>query len=218
MERLCGQIAAGSIVSPPFVPSPTSPNTLLMVDLLADFETLLETISKTCTGRAKLTGHAQLAIFYTLLIMSVTRSLLVDAYSLRAEYESPSSFHKHDAARINSAFKALVSIFCWSSKNDIMLQDELDSIVDEQFRQAILETRSLAKHNVWAERGYKGSKDFLLSLGSCWYADGVYNGFFVQKFGLDILPCFIPKAAGTANPSSQPGLPNTETLTWVIQT
>src|SRR6187402_1424084 len=111
---------------PPFDPSRSTPNTLVLVDLKDDVEAFLRRFEKVCIGRAKLTGNAQLACFYALLVFGVAKSILIDAYSVKIGYEVPNPWKDEDAIRITCAYKVLVSVFCWSSKSDIMVQNSSD--------------------------------------------------------------------------------------------
>ncbi len=192
MERLCGQIASGDLISPPpFDPTRTTANTLVLVDPREDVETFLRKFERFCSGRAKLTGSAQLACFYALLIFGVAKSMLIDAYSIRDKYEKPSPWNEAEAAKITSAYKSLVSVFCWSSRSDLIIQKEND---DQDPGNQIGKTQALVKSFLWKKRGYKGTKDFLLCLGSCFHPDGCYNGFFIQKFGLEEVPKLTAKS------------------------
>lgn len=233
------------MTSPPFDPLRETPNTLVLVDLKEDFESFLCSFERICAGRAKLTGHAQLACFYALLVMSVTKSMLIDAHSLRDGYEGVSSWNQSDPVKIASAFRVLIGVFCWASKSDVVLQAVHGG--DAEWSLIMHKTRSMVRDDLWPKRGFKGSKEFLLGLGSCWYADRVYNGFFVQRLGLDSLPAFSGKpvttchedsparpvsrngslegssAVGTLNSRSSPSRSSkgasvsAETLTWISQ-
>ncbi len=46
-------------------------------------------------------------------------------------------------------------------------------------------------------------KDFLLGLGSCFFADGAYNGFFMQKFGKERIPRSFAKGVVAVNGNSE---------------
>lgn len=199
-------MASGDMI-PPFDPSSSTPNTLVLVDLKDDIESFLRRFEKICAGRAKLTGFAQLACFYALLVFGIAKSILIDAYSIRDDYEDPSPWEEEDAVRITSAYKALVSVFCWSSKSDVVLDPEIDQ--DDELGAALLETRAMVKSARWEERGFRGMKEFLLSLGSCFFADGVYNGFFMQKFGRERIPRTFSKGvvAATGNNERQSSTP-----------
>jgi hypothetical protein len=191
LERLCGQMATGNMIAPPpFDRSRSTPNTLVLVDLKEDMEVFLHKFEKVCAGRAKLIGNAQLACFYALLVFGVAKSMLIDTYSIRADYQDPSPWNEEEPAKIMSAYKALVSVFCWSSKSDIILQNDIRNSQGYEARQ---EARGLVRSHKWEERGFKGMKEFLLSLGSCFFPDGSYNGFFVQKFGFEDVPTSVPK-------------------------
>ncbi|PMD37324.1 hypothetical protein L207DRAFT_73683 [Hyaloscypha variabilis F] len=200
LERLCAQMASGDMI-PPFDQSSSTPNTLVLVDLKDDMESFLRRFEKICVGRAKLTGFAQLACFYALLVFGIAKSILIDAYSIRADYEDPNPWEEQDAVRITSAYKALVSVFCWSSKSDIVLDPEIDQ--DDELGAALLETRAMVQSAKWEGRGVRGMKEFLLGLGSCFFADGAYNGFFMQKFGKERIPRTFAKGAVVVNGNSE---------------
>lgn len=200
LEGLCSRMASGDM-APPFDPSSSTPNTLVLVDLKEDMESFLRRFEKICAGRAKLTGFAQLACFYALLVFGVAKSILIDAYSIRSEYEDPNPWDEEDAIRIFSAYKALVSVFCWSSKSDIVRDDDIDQ--DDELGTALLETRVMVHSAKWEERGFRGMKEFLLGLGSCFFADGTYNGFFMQKFGRERLLRTFSKGVIAVNGSSE---------------
>jgi len=193
-------MASGDMV-PPFDPSSSTPNTLVLVDLKDDIESFLRRFEKICAGRAKLTGFAQLACFYALLVFGIAKSILIDAYSIRADYEDPNPWEEEDAVRITSAYKALVSVFCWSSKSDVVRDPEVDQ--DDELGAALLQTRAMVHSAKWEGRGFRGMKEFLLGLGSCFFGDGAYNGFFMQKFGKERIPRTFAKGAVAANGTSE---------------
>lgn len=203
LERLCAQMASGDMI-PPFDPSSSTPNTLVLVDLKDDMESFLRRLEKICAGRAKLTGFAQLACFYALLVFGIAKSILIDAYSMRAEYEDPNPWDEEDAIRISSAYKALVSVFCWSSKSDIIRDTEIE---DDELGNALLQTRNMVHSEKWESRAFRGMKEFMLSLGSCFFADESYNGFFMQRFGRERVPKTFQKGAVnvTVNPERHAG-------------
>ena len=177
--------------------SPYSANEFILVDIKPDIETFLDSFESVCSGRGKLSGHAQLACIYALLVFGVVKSVLIDAYSIRSEYEDDSFWKESHATRITSAYKVLVSIYCWSGRSDPLL-DSLSDVGDPILQDAILETHILLHKDRWGLWGIKGTKDLFLSLGSCFLPYGVYNGFFVQKFGLDALPVSLPKPASAS--------------------
>ncbi|KAK0123923.1 hypothetical protein ONS95_008913 [Cadophora gregata] len=203
LERLCTQIASGDMLGKvPFDPTRSTPNTLVLVDLKEDVETFLRSFEKACSGRAKLDGTAQLACFYALLVFGVVKSMLTDAYSIRASYEDPNPWSEEEATKISSAYKALVSVFCWSSKADIVVQDVM-TLKYEEYHSQVMQTRKMVRSNEWESFGVKGTKEFLLGLGACFLPDSVYNGFFAQKFGLKELPTICMKATATREKEHQ---------------
>lgn len=197
LERLCGQIASGQIVGPiPFDTTSGTPNMLIMVDLKEDVEFFLCSFEKICAGRAKLTGSSQLAAFFALLVFSVAKSILTDAYVIRYGYEEASPWTTDHALTISSAYKGLVSVFCWSSKHDAMLQcDGEDPVATATLEQI----HDMVRLKSWATLGFKGTKDFLLSLGACSLPDGSFNGFLAQKFGIDTISKMPTRADGESH-------------------
>jgi hypothetical protein len=176
------------MASPPFYSTANSkPNTLVLVDIKDDIETFLGGFERCCSGRAKLTDTPQLASFYALLVFGVAKSILVDAYSIRRDCEEDNPWKSTDAAAISSAYKALVSCFCWSSKTDIFVVADVSGN-RSQISAAVSATRSMIHTDRWEESGCKGTKDFLLSLGPSITPQGNYNCFLVQSFGLSDLP------------------------------
>jgi hypothetical protein len=196
LERLCVEIASGNTSVPAPLDKSRAPNTLTLVDLRPDFESFLHKFEKLCSARSKLSGTTNLACFYSLLVFGIAKSILIDSYILRDQYEASSSWSGEEAIRITSAYKALVSVYCWSSKSEILLHGPPDNLQELQ---------ALVHYNRWGERGYKGSKDFLLSLGSCTFPDGSYNGFFVQNFGSHLLPTASTLPASYQHLKSQLG-------------
>ncbi|KAH8654095.1 hypothetical protein BGZ60DRAFT_160618 [Tricladium varicosporioides] len=198
-ERLCGTIASGELAGPPpFEPAklPAS-NSLIQVNIKPEIEDFLDDFERICSGRSKLVGHAQMACFYSLLLFSISKSLLIDAYSTRTTCDDVSPWNETFALRITSAFKALVGVFSWSSKSDVMLQSGPD-IMKSGINWALITSQEMVKIKSWKSRGFKSSKDFLLALGSFRLPNGAYNGFFIQKFGFESvpqLPTVSPKPA-----------------------
>ena len=178
----------------PFDRTRSTPNTLVLVDLKEDVETFLRSFERACSARAKLGGTAQIACFYTLLVFGIAKSILTDAYSIRTSYEEPNPWSEEQAIKIASGYKALVSVFCWSSKADVVLQGPA-AIHDEEIRAQIMQTRRMLRSNEWDTLGVKGTKEFLLGLGTCLLPHGVYNGFFAQRFGLQALPMACMRVA-----------------------
>ncbi|KAH7388962.1 hypothetical protein BKA64DRAFT_126310 [Cadophora sp. MPI-SDFR-AT-0126] len=171
----------------PFDSTRSTPNTLVLVDLKEDIETFLRSFERACSARAKLSGTAQVACFYALLVFGVANSILIDAYSIRPSYEQPNPWSEDEATKIASGYKALVSVFCWSSKADFMVQD-VTTISSEDVPSQVMQTRRMVRRNEWDTFGIKGTKEFLLGLGACLLPDGIYNGFYARKFALQSLP------------------------------
>lgn len=187
LERLCAQIASGDMVSQaPFDRTRATANTLVLVDLKDDVDTFLGRFQVACLGRGKLTGNAQLACFFALLVFGVAKSILIDTYSIRVEYEDPNPWSKEHAMKMTSGYKVLVSLFCWASKADVTLQD-VAGIENEELRSRLYDTQDMVHRDTWEGLKIKSTKDFLLGLGGSLLPDGSYNGFFPQKLGFSDL-------------------------------
>ncbi|TVY47817.1 hypothetical protein LOCC1_G003937 [Lachnellula occidentalis] len=211
LESLCRQIALGTVSGPPpFLPSrlPAS-KALVLVDIKDDLEKFLSDFEAICSGRAKLAGPAQFSCLYALLVFSIVQSVLIDAYATRSQSDYVDPWNESYALRITSGFKALVGVFTSSSKADVILQNE-SSVTPDSSRNAFRECREMVHLDKWEERGFKSTKDFLLNLGSCAFSDGIYNGFFVQKFGLETIPKYQPTSPSRKDTTiSENGMLNT---------
>ncbi|KAG9234762.1 hypothetical protein BJ875DRAFT_460809 [Amylocarpus encephaloides] len=196
LERLCGHIVSGDIKgSPPFDPAKLpSSHSLILVDIKPDIEEFFESFERICSGRAKLTGTSQMACFYALLVFSIVKGLLIDGYSVRRTCDDVDPWNDKYLLCMNSMFKVLVSIFCWSSKSDVMLQD--DSTGSDTENEEFKASRNLVKVDLWKERGFNSTRDFLVGLGSFVLPGNTYNGFFRQLYAFDRLPSFVPRSPG----------------------
>ena len=153
----------------------------------------LEKIESVCSSRGKLTAIPQVACFYALLVFAVTKSLLIDAYALRSEYDAEFNCEK-EAVKITSAFRAIVSVFAWSSKYDLLLEN--GQLWDHETRnvKAVCEsTQLMVRKSIWETRGINTTKDFLIGLGSSFSPEGRYSGFFIQRVGFANIPRPIVK-------------------------
>lgn len=91
----------------------------------------------------------------------------------------------------DSAYKAFVSIFSWAAKSDLLVEWYHPAGMEESSRERPESEKEtfemlcrLVQREEWENRGIKSSKDFLMGLGSGFYADGTYNGFYIQRYGL----------------------------------
>jgi hypothetical protein len=140
--------------------------------------------------RKSLQGRLWYAIFADLCSFSILKSLLID---IQADEDSRTK--ASIAARIDGIYKALVSTFIWASKSDPLVEsykpertedatDREDSISEDEEVSRSRETfLQVVQRDKWEERRIKSSKDFLMGLGSGFYNDGTYNGFYVQQYG-----------------------------------
>ncbi len=124
-----------------------------------------------------------LAIFISLCIFSIVRTILADLISTpsrtipaQAQNGLPIS---GGAIAMHSVYKALVHVFAWSAP---MILDSPVLEMDGNDR-ALFATSLLAiRKEEWITWGIRSTKDFLLGLGSGYLVDNVgFNGFFRQR-------------------------------------
>ncbi|KAI5865021.1 hypothetical protein GGS23DRAFT_404829 [Durotheca rogersii] len=124
-----------------------------------------------------------LAVFASLCIFSVVRTILADlistpsrAISAQGPAGCPMSA---GAAAMHSVYKVLVSVFAWSTP---MILDDPALELDTNDR-ALFNAITLAiRKDDWISLGIRSSKDFLLGLGSGYLDNNVgFNGFFRQR-------------------------------------
>ncbi|KAI0139810.1 hypothetical protein BJ166DRAFT_473481 [Pestalotiopsis sp. NC0098] len=124
-----------------------------------------------------------LAVFFSLCIFSVIRSILADLVSTPTRNEPGSSLalqpFSAGAIAMHSVYKVLVSVFAWSSP---MILDDLPQDLDENDRLLLKSTFNVLQGNDWRDWGIGTTKDFLLGLGSGYIHDDLgFNGFFRQR-------------------------------------
>jgi hypothetical protein len=158
--------------------------------LSKSLESFLNTVfSESFCRRKCLVPEDWLQMFAGLCSCSILKSLLIDMQA--GTNTSGGGAQAGIAARIDSAYKALVSIFSWAAKSDLLLEwyrpaGREDSLRErsESEKESFETLCRLVQRDEWENRGIKSSKDFLMGLGSGFYNDGTYNGFYVQKYGL----------------------------------
>ncbi|KAJ8125683.1 hypothetical protein O1611_g7955 [Lasiodiplodia mahajangana] len=124
-----------------------------------------------------------LAIFVSLCIFSIVRTILADLISTpsrtipaQAQNGLPIS---GGAMAMHSVYKALVHVFAWSSS---MLLDNPVLEMDGNDRALFNTALSAIRKEEWITWGIRSTKDFLLGLGSGYLVDNVgFNGFFRQR-------------------------------------
>jgi len=114
------------------------------------------------------------AVFFSLCIFSVIRTLLVD----RASQSRITSPPQAGAGAMHAVYKALVSTFSWSTPVFLDLTDA-DLTTDD--RELLSSVGAFLERSTWAERGIPTTKDFLMILGSGDIEGTCFHGFFKQK-------------------------------------
>jgi len=124
-----------------------------------------------------------LAIFISLCIFSIVRTILADLISSlsrpvpgQAQNGPPIS---GGAMATHSVYKALVHLFAWSTP---LLLDSPVLDMDGTDRALFATASSAIRKEEWISWGIQSTKDFLLGLGSGYMAEDVgFNGFFRQR-------------------------------------
>jgi hypothetical protein len=167
--------------------SPQPPSQFEDMDLRGRFHTVyqcmtqfLQSFEATTLGRGSLDHKTWLSIFYSLGIFSVTRTILVDmaANVGRSAATSQSGYASSPgAAAMHSVYKALVSIYAWTSP---MILDESASEVGRDDGELVKALAMIVQKEKWPERVIASTREFLLYLGTLDLEDGLHHGFLRQ--------------------------------------
>lgn len=131
----------------------------------------------TLRGRT-LDPRSWLAVFLSLCVLSVVRTVLIDLALSSPRTSPPSVSHANSAATtIMSVYNVLVSIFLASSP--IMLDDIHVEMSDED-RAIFSSLAVVTRRDSWAEHGISSTKDFLMLLGHGDMA-GPYANCFIRR-------------------------------------
>ncbi|KAI1634325.1 hypothetical protein F4809DRAFT_651917 [Biscogniauxia mediterranea] len=124
-----------------------------------------------------------LAVFFSLCIFSIVRTILADLISTPSRSipaQAPNSLPMSGGATaMHSVYKVLVNVFAWSTP---MPLDNPGTELDQSDRALLATTASAIRKEDWITWGIRSSKDFLLGLGSGYLIDNIgFNGFFRQR-------------------------------------
>lgn len=127
------------------------------------------------TVRGVLDPRNWLAVFFSLCIFSVVRTILVDIASSVPRASPQSSFSAVPGSpAMGSVYKALVSIFTWATP---MILDEPNVELNEEDRGIFNSLAIVTRRDSWAEQSISSTKDFLMLLGG-----GDMDGPFANSF------------------------------------
>ncbi|GAP90464.1 putative zinc finger protein [Rosellinia necatrix] len=154
--------------------------TRLIYNCMSQF---LQSFEGVTMRRAMSEPKSWLAVFISLCIFSVVRTILADLISTpsrtipaQAQNGLPMS---GGALAMHSVYKALVHVFAWSTP---MILDSPVLEMDTNDRALFGSTLSAIRKEDWGTWGIHSTKDFLLELGSGYLVDNVgFNGFFRQR-------------------------------------
>ncbi|KAK3996325.1 hypothetical protein QBC44DRAFT_232211 [Cladorrhinum sp. PSN332] len=135
----------------------------------------LQAFDSQMTRPAPLEPKNWLAVFVSLCIFSIVKTLLID----RAAQSRVGSSTQPPTAAMHAVYKALVNVFATSTPT-LLDGPEVEMSGDD--RELLVSVNALLGGNSWAERGIQTTKDFLIVLGSGESVDGAfYNGFLKQR-------------------------------------
>ncbi|KAI0025343.1 hypothetical protein F4780DRAFT_790951 [Xylariomycetidae sp. FL0641] len=150
-----------------------------------------------------------LAIFFSLCIFSIVRTILADLIStpsrnIPAQAQNGLAMSGGTVA-MHSVYKALVNIFAWSTP---MLLDSPTLELDGNERMMFGATVGAIRKDDWIPWGIRSCKDFLLGLGSGYLIDHVgFNGFFRQRTPIYRQVSYQPPPAGGQGVESHGPMP-----------
>ncbi|KAK8088252.1 Zinc finger protein RME1 [Apiospora hydei] len=152
-----------------------------------------------------------LAVFLSLCIFSIVRTILADLISTPSR---GGSAHAQSAmpmptgaTAMHSVYKLLVSVFAWSTP---MVLDDPGVDMDDSDKFLFAATSGAIRKDEWPQWGIRSSKDFLLGLGSGYLADNIgFNGFFRQR-----TPIYRTVSYQTPSVATQLGEPRKPVPEW----
>ncbi|KAI1826462.1 hypothetical protein F4861DRAFT_545987 [Xylaria intraflava] len=179
----------------------------LIYNCMAQF---LQSFESVTMRRIVLEPKNWLAIFISLCIFSIVRTILADLISTpsrtipaQAQSGLPIS---GGATAMHSVYKALVHVFAWSTP---MILDGPLLEMDANDRVLFTTTTSAIRKGEWITWGIHSTKDFLLGLGSGYLVDNVgFNGFFRQRTPIYRHVSYTRPAVG------EPGAPRKSISEW----
>ncbi|KAI1327461.1 hypothetical protein F5Y16DRAFT_410242 [Xylariaceae sp. FL0255] len=152
----------------------------LIYNCMAQF---LQSFDSITTRKVPLEPKSWLAVFVSLCIFSIVRTILADLISTpsrpvpnQGQNGVPVS---GSALAMHSVYKALVHVFTWSTP--VMLDSPVLD-VDGNDRAMLATALSAIRQDEWKAWGIHSTKEFLLGLGSGYLVNEVgFNGFFRQR-------------------------------------
>ncbi|KAI0172322.1 hypothetical protein GGR52DRAFT_549904 [Hypoxylon sp. FL1284] len=143
----------------------------------------LQSFESTTMRRAFSDPKSWLAVFVSLCVFSIVRTILADLISTPSRAitsQTQGGFPMPaGATAMHSVYKALVSVFAWSAP---MIIDDPALDLEGNDRALFASTISAIRKDDWIALGIRSSSDFLLGLGSGYLDDNVgFNGFFRQR-------------------------------------
>ena len=160
-----------------------------------------QSYEKMTSRKGVLDARNWLALFFSVCIFSVARTIMVDLFASfqRGIMAQPQQlpWRTSGPQGMHSVYKVLVTMFASSPA----LDDPAVEISDAD-RSILNSTLSLLQRESWAERGIHSTKDFLMGLGSGELDSGVFNGFIRQRSPARLEVVIPPVITSSETPNS----------------
>lgn len=173
--------------------SPLSQPTFDDVDYYGRYRLVLSCLSQSlqafedATMRKRVPDHKNwLAVFFSLCILSVVRTILLDttntfAGQLPSLQQGASPGATPRSASMHGVYKALVTMFTRSTP--MVLDDMAAGAIElaEEDQDIFNTVNLIIRRSTWAERGMQSTRDYLMLLGSGEHEGASYHGFLRQR-------------------------------------
>lgn len=169
----------------------------------------LQSIESIVASRSLLDPRTWLSLFFSLCIFSMVRTILVDIASAMARLSPQTSFGTNSAtATMHSVYKALVGLFQWVSP---MILDDTTIELNNEDRELFNSLVLIVRKDLWAERGFSSTADFLASLGTVDMEGSLVNSLIRQRTPSRLELFVLPPIARTGDETRKP-LPDTRPI------
>ncbi|TPX17447.1 uncharacterized protein E0L32_003090 [Thyridium curvatum] len=178
----------------------------------------LQSFENSTVRRGVMDPRAWLAMFFSMCIFSIVKTILVDivSYCPRSGSLSHSGFGlSSTTAAMHSVYKALATVFATCSP---LLMDEPNLPMGEDDRDILNTASMIIRRDTWPERGLQSTGDFLLLLGNDEISGLPYHGFIRQRSSGRLGSFSLPSFAGHQRDDTRKPLPEMRPMTdpWTL--
>jgi hypothetical protein len=140
----------------------------------------LQSFEGVTTRRAIAEPQGWLAVFLSLCIFSIVRTILADLISTRSEHHNSTGLNMNNtASAMHNVYRVMVSMFSWTAP---MILDEPSHEVNSRDKALLAAAATAIRKDDWMAWGIQSTKEFLGGLGSGYLSESTgFNGFFRQR-------------------------------------